>query len=338
MWWLIIRLQRYVVVTDLKILCSIKWHQKGCDHTPPVKLSLVCLTEKWHLESILNSCQLAERRRQQSERNSAECGTKSWTCLHPPRACEVSLTVLQGERGAVHRLALGWSSALRVGHRAGVVNAAPEAGAQLQAPHVANHSRRIKGLLWRQGWKQTNVKPKTDHRRHHHMFIICWFYLIIKSDEVLCAHPPFAFGKVFPYLSADWFMDVLAESGVSSNPEKNHAPFRSCKSQFTHTNTALPKLFIFVCVTSWQSSSCCFPVYSDHLFSFCQNIFDWWVEVFCRSSHTVSLSVTFIIISLYETLSMKTISLRYDTCYRCHKPHIYIRMTTCPGPQRPITG
>lgn len=163
--------------------------------------------------------------------------------------CEESLTVLQGERGAVHRLALGWSSALRVGHRAGVVNAAPEAGAQLQAPHVANHSRRIKGLLWRQGWKQTNVKPKTDHRRHHTMFILCWFYLIIKRDEVLCAHPPFAFGKVFPYLSADWFMDVLAESGVSSNPEKlKSRPFRSCKSQFTHTNAALPKPFISVCV------------------------------------------------------------------------------------------
>ena len=63
---------------------------------------------------------------------------------------EVSLTVLQGERGAVHRLALGWTAALRVGHGVGVVIAAAEAGAQLQAPHVANHSRRIKGLLWRE--------------------------------------------------------------------------------------------------------------------------------------------------------------------------------------------
>lgn len=60
---------------------------------------------------------------------------------------EVSLTVLQGERGAVHGLALGWSTTLRVGHRVGVVNAAVKAGAQLQAPHVADHSRRIKGLL-----------------------------------------------------------------------------------------------------------------------------------------------------------------------------------------------
>lgn len=59
----------------------------------------------------------------------------------------MSLTVLQGERGAVHRLALGWSLALRVGHRVAAVDAAAKAGAQLQAPHVADHSRRIKGLL-----------------------------------------------------------------------------------------------------------------------------------------------------------------------------------------------
>lgn len=58
----------------------------------------------------------------------------------------MSLTVLQGRRVAIHRLALGWSAALRVG--VGVVDAAAaEAGAQLQAPHVADHSRRIKGLL-----------------------------------------------------------------------------------------------------------------------------------------------------------------------------------------------
>lgn len=54
--------------------------------------------------------------------------------------------VLQGERGAVHRLALGRSSALRAGHRVGAVQAAAEAGAQLQAPHVADHSRGVKGL------------------------------------------------------------------------------------------------------------------------------------------------------------------------------------------------
>lgn len=55
-------------------------------------------------------------------------------------------TVLQGERGAVHRLAFGWSSALRVGHGVGAVDAAAKTGAQLQAPHVADHSGRIKGL------------------------------------------------------------------------------------------------------------------------------------------------------------------------------------------------
>ena len=60
---------------------------------------------------------------------------------------EVSLTVLQGERGTVHRLALGWSTTLRVGNGVGVVNAAAKAGSQLQAPHVADHSRRIESLL-----------------------------------------------------------------------------------------------------------------------------------------------------------------------------------------------
>lgn len=32
------------------------------------------------------------------------------------------------------------------------------------------------------------------------------------------AHPPFAFGKVFPHLPADRFVDVLAEGRVSGNP------------------------------------------------------------------------------------------------------------------------
>lgn len=59
--------------------------------------------------------------------------------------CEMSLTVLQGERGAVHRLALGWTSALRAG--AGAGDAAAKAGAQLQASHVADHSGGVKGLL-----------------------------------------------------------------------------------------------------------------------------------------------------------------------------------------------
>lgn len=61
--------------------------------------------------------------------------------------CEMSLTVLQGERGAVHRLALGWPSALRAGHGAGAGDAAAKAGAQLQASHVADHSGGVKGLL-----------------------------------------------------------------------------------------------------------------------------------------------------------------------------------------------
>lgn len=65
--------------------------------------------------------------------------------------CEASLTVLGGERGAVHGLALGWGSALRGGHGAGAVDvAAAEAGAQLQTPHVADHGRGVKSLLQRQ--------------------------------------------------------------------------------------------------------------------------------------------------------------------------------------------
>lgn len=59
----------------------------------------------------------------------------------------MSLTVLQGERGTVHRLTLGWSSAWRVGHGVVALNAAAKAGAQLQTPHVADHSRRIESLL-----------------------------------------------------------------------------------------------------------------------------------------------------------------------------------------------
>lgn len=59
----------------------------------------------------------------------------------------VSLTVLQGERRAVHGLALGWSSALRARHRVGALDAAAKAGAQLQAPHVADHSCGVKSLL-----------------------------------------------------------------------------------------------------------------------------------------------------------------------------------------------
>lgn len=63
-------------------------------------------------------------------------------------SCEVSLTVRQGERRAVHGLALGWGPALRVGGGAGAVDvAAAEAGAQLQAPHVANHGRCVESLL-----------------------------------------------------------------------------------------------------------------------------------------------------------------------------------------------
>lgn len=58
----------------------------------------------------------------------------------------LSLTVVQRQRGTVYRLALGRSSVLGVGY--GVV-AASEAGSQLQTPHVANHSRGIKGLLQR---------------------------------------------------------------------------------------------------------------------------------------------------------------------------------------------
>ncbi len=136
---------------DLHTTPITSWPHGSCQTLPNWKLSLT---------SFLNNCSLAEWRWQQSEWSWPERGAKSWTCLRPQRASKVSLTVLQGERGAVHRLAFGWSAALRVGDRVGVVNAAAKAGAQLQAPHVADHSRRIKGLLWRQGVNRQMWNPR----------------------------------------------------------------------------------------------------------------------------------------------------------------------------------
>lgn len=77
-----------------------------------------------------------------------------------------SLTVLQGERGAVHRLALGRGSALGGGGGAGAGDAAAaEAGAQLQAPHVADDSRGVEGLLQRQAGGQAPAGGLTSVRR-----------------------------------------------------------------------------------------------------------------------------------------------------------------------------
>lgn len=86
---------------------------------------------------------------------------KSQTWSRPQRVSEVSLTVLQGQRSTVHRLAFGWTSALSVGLRVGAVDAAAKAGAQLQAPHVADHSCRIKGLLWRKDERMYKDKYNT---------------------------------------------------------------------------------------------------------------------------------------------------------------------------------
>lgn len=87
-------------------------------------------------------------------------------------SCEGSLTVLQGEWGAVHRLALGRGSALGLGGRAGAVDvAAAEAGAQLQAPHVANHSRGIESLL------QTQAGPVAQETSP---FISSLFHAVFK--------------------------------------------------------------------------------------------------------------------------------------------------------------
>lgn len=122
----------------------------------------------------------------------------------------MSLTVLQGVRGTVHRLALGRSSALGAGHRVVAMDAAAEAAAQLQAPHVADHGRCIKGLLC----KKTNSGDKIQHQQqvqietNHFLseylsFCLKSLFLVIGRDDILCSHPPFAFGKVFPHLSAD---------------------------------------------------------------------------------------------------------------------------------------
>lgn len=118
-------------------------------------------------------------------------------------AAKASLTVLQGERGAVHRLALGWGSALEGGGGAGAGDAAAaEAGAQLQAPHVANHSRGIESLLQRQAGGRSVISRRTYFPSEH-------------------AHPPFAFGKVLPHLPADGLVDVLAEGRVSGDPGRS---------------------------------------------------------------------------------------------------------------------
>lgn len=56
------------------------------------------------------------------------------------------------------------------------------------------------------------------------------------SDD---AHPPFAFGKVFPHLPADGLVDVLAESRVSGDPERLETHLiRRYTTDWTHADTA----------------------------------------------------------------------------------------------------
>lgn len=52
------------------------------------------------------------------------------------------------------------------------------------------------------------------------------------------AYPPLALGKVFTDLTADGFMDVLAEGGVSSNPggKGSHVNYRLCTSCIINLN------------------------------------------------------------------------------------------------------
>lgn len=55
-------------------------------------------------------------------------------------------------------------------------------------------------------------------------------------------------------------------------------------------------------------------------------------------SHTDTLSIASITILPHEAVPVEAIPPCYDTFHHCHKPHIYIRMTTCPSPLKPITG
>lgn len=137
-------------VTDPKISRGVT--RRGRDHTATVKLALVGLIKSdtsWAFQTAVSSL---------SRDSSAVEGDAGWAqsqTFSTSTERGTSLTVLQGERGAVHRLALGRRSARRVGRGAGAVDAAAEAGAQLQAPHVADHRRGVEGLLWRQ---ETSVK------------------------------------------------------------------------------------------------------------------------------------------------------------------------------------
>ena len=128
-----------------------------------LKPSLVCWTENENDASRAFQTVASEFDGDGSRVNRAELSAlTSWTGPYLQRASEASLTVLRGERGAVHRLALGRSSALGVGLRVVAGDAAAKAGPQLQTPHVADHSRRIKGLLWgesvnRRVWHQRQI-------------------------------------------------------------------------------------------------------------------------------------------------------------------------------------
>lgn len=103
---------------------------------------------------------------------------------------EESLTVLQGEWGAVHRLALGWGSALGLGGGAGTVDvAAAEAGAQLQAPHVANHSRCIERLLQTQAGDVSRdtspvISPPSDIVFKLHLMTLTLHLLLAKFFRI----------------------------------------------------------------------------------------------------------------------------------------------------------
>lgn len=164
-------------------------------------------------------------------------------------SCEASLTVLQGERGAVHRLALGWGSALGVGGRAGAVDvAAAEAGAQLQAPHVANHSRRIKSLLHTQAG---DTSQDTS---------LCLFlFLLMLSLSCVWQHSPsICFWQSF-CASVGWPIRGCScrEPCLQRSWKKMH-PFRSGKLERTHANTAVPTWSMLRGAPG--EYTCCFPV------------------------------------------------------------------------------
>lgn len=215
------------------------------------------------------------------------------------KGCEVSLTVLRGEWGTVHWLAFGWSSALRARHGVCALDTAAKAGAQLQAPHVADYCSGIKGLLWtiRDGNTQTHTLVNLNMK---------YYILFNIRDNV--SLPSICFWQSFSSF-AGWLIHVCScrELFLQQSCKIKPSPFRVCNPDiYQHSNMS------YICACDALGFSILFAriIY----FHFAESART------DGSSLTTSLFVTFITISV---LSMKAIHLSYETCCHCDK-HIFV--------------